>query len=640
MANETGMPTLSTEFVADTSNFGNAVEQLAKLVDDRTEQMSEHIGRIQQSVGESTESLRGIADPMRHLLSMVTVPTATLAAALGIDEAASKAKQLLDSFQDIQSVASSTGLSTDRVQEMQFAFGANGIGEDETNQSLTKLSGLLADAAVNNNKLQKLFQANNLTVTDTNGKLITMDQLIAQLASLYQNATGPVQQQMNNLLGLSQKFGQTLAMGPAALNKLAQSGEDTGAVIDKQLVQEAADFDREWNLTATKFKAGMKAAIVEIGDLLAGLGQKVYDALNVGGILDMITEAMTREFGGLRGMSVDELEAAKNASLLSHNLQEVKRIQDELDRRQGVITIPPPPRPSADTTRLPKLHKDDLDAYDKEVNSLNKHVAALEADRLAIGQTQAQAEQYKAELGLLQAAQRDNANVTNEQIEAYTRYRQTMSAANALAAAGINLNQKQATEFAQVTQRVGEAAKELQQSKTAYEGVQDAVKTFGTETEDVFENMITKSKKWQQEERQILQAFTKDLLEAGLTGSGPFAKLLGLAPTAAGGTGGIFGLLASAFSGFHADGGSIGANQFGVTGEAGPEIVTGPATVIPMNRLNSSTTTSRADINVNVSGARGNQEIKAMVNAGVAEGLGAYDAALPGRLSDVQRRYS
>lgn len=39
------------------------------------------------------------------------------------------------------------------------------------------------------------------------------------------------------------------------------------------------------------------------------------------------------------------------------------------------------------------------------------------------------------------------------------------------------------------------------------------------------------------------------------------------------------------FGGFFAEGGKIGAGQFGVTGERGPELVAGPATIIPMDRL-------------------------------------------------------
>jgi hypothetical protein len=41
----------------------------------------------------------------------------------------------------------------------------------------------------------------------------------------------------------------------------------------------------------------------------------------------------------------------------------------------------------------------------------------------------------------------------------------------------------------------------------------------------------------------------------------------------------------SLFGGFFADGGRLGANKFGITGENGPEIVTGPANITPMDQI-------------------------------------------------------
>jgi hypothetical protein len=114
------------------------------------------------------------------------------------------------------------------------------------------------------------------------------------------------------------------------------------------------------------------------------------------------------------------------------------------------------------------------------------------------------------------------------------------------------------------------------------------------------------------------------------------------------GSGGMFSSLASAakdavssvgslFGGFFADGGRLGAGQWGIAGENGPEVIYGGSsgmTVIPPGRGNGSGGGARkVDINVNVSGARGNQEIMAMVQAGVAAGIRQYDRSVVSNLS-------
>ena len=50
-----------------------------------------------------------------------------------------------------------------------------------------------------------------------------------------------------------------------------------------------------------------------------------------------------------------------------------------------------------------------------------------------------------------------------------------------------------------------------------------------------------------------------------------------------GGLSGLFGSIGDFFAGWFADGGTIPSGQFGIVGEAGPEIVTGPANITPMN---------------------------------------------------------
>lgn len=52
---------------------------------------------------------------------------------------------------------------------------------------------------------------------------------------------------------------------------------------------------------------------------------------------------------------------------------------------------------------------------------------------------------------------------------------------------------------------------------------------------------------------------------------------------ASGGGGGILSWLGDTFGGFFANGGTLGAGKFGIAGENGPELISGPATITPMS---------------------------------------------------------
>ena len=59
-----------------------------------------------------------------------------------------------------------------------------------------------------------------------------------------------------------------------------------------------------------------------------------------------------------------------------------------------------------------------------------------------------------------------------------------------------------------------------------------------------------------------------------------------------------------------------------------------PGMVVPNHRLSAGTRGPSA-IHVTVTGARGNAEIRQMVEAGVAQGLRAYDARLADRVARI-----
>src|SRR5690606_32681245 len=64
-----------------------------------------------------------------------------------------------------------------------------------------------------------------------------------------------------------------------------------------------------------------------------------------------------------------------------------------------------------------------------------------------------------------------------------------------------------------------------------------------------------------------------------------FTSLLGLGGSGGGLLTGLFGGGASSFGGLFANGGYLGAGKWGIAGEAGPEIVKGPAQMVPMRDL-------------------------------------------------------
>jgi hypothetical protein len=95
------------------------------------------------------------------------------------------------------------------------------------------------------------------------------------------------------------------------------------------------------------------------------------------------------------------------------------------------------------------------------------------------------------------------------------------------------------------------------------------------------------------------------------------------------------------YAGLFADGGTIPNGAWGIVGEAGPEPIratAGGIEVLPNSALRGAGGGGPGVLKVEISGARGNAEIEAMVRSGVAQGLAAYDGKVAGRVQDFNNR--
>lgn len=318
--------------------------------------------------------------------------------------------------------------------------------------------------------------------------------------------------------------------------------------------------------------------------------------------LDSLRDQLRAIIGPIVGVDLSE-----NISDLDKKIEEVRarmaQVQTLVDARKKLLagaagaggTEAPAfkPRPS-----LAEPAGESKDAFDREIDRINRHITTMRADATAVGQTAAAHEALRTEMVLLQALEREGNTVTTAQIDKYAQLRATMSSQQALQAAGINLTQEQAEKFTQLAARASEVAGTLNRTKDAFAGINDALRFSGNELVNVFDRATQKGANWGSIMQDVIRAVIRQLLLAAIIGEGAFAKMLGLnsaVPGGVGGLGGLFSGLGGLFkstpafdnagvgTGF-ATGGFIPPGRWGWTGEQGPERIFGGrtgATVVP-----------------------------------------------------------
>lgn len=130
------------------------------------------------------------------------------------------------------------------------------------------------------------------------------------------------------------------------------------------------------------------------------------------------------------------------------------------------------------------------------------------------------------------------------------------------------------------SRRVRDFTESVKDATSAQKELNSATNGFGSIASSAFSAITSQINTGNAALDRFLSTLIEATGQALLFGQGPLANLFG-----GGGGGGIGGLLGGLFGGFFANGGNLGAGKWGIAGENGPEIIKGPAQVVPMNRM-------------------------------------------------------
>lgn len=120
-------------------------------------------------------------------------------------------------------------------------------------------------------------------------------------------------------------------------------------------------------------------------------------------------------------------------------------------------------------------------AWDKQVEAISKNIAVMKADAATVDASVGVHEQFRTELQLLEAASRDNKNITQAQIDKYTEYRASMSMNEALVKSGIKLTDDQIKKMGELGEASSKARMELLRNQTISQANFDIQSAFLTD---------------------------------------------------------------------------------------------------------------------------------------------------------------
>ena len=309
-------------------------------------------------------------------------------------------------------------------------------------------------------------------------------------------------------------------------------------MIDEATIKKAKEFDRAWDEATIRFKAGFTRAFVDLAEAFGEFWRDLVDTVPGAGF---IRDMLDRWAGGLRGMSLPELEDALKRSIEQGVGEvEIARIQAEIDRRLGKaplkITVTPTleggDTPAPKPTIIPRDAGEN--AFRSATNEASKHIAMVNADTAAIGKLSEARERARMVAQLEETAIKANT-------EAGYQHR--------------TVTDEQRQKITQLADAMEAAARRQREAQAKFEDFNEALRMSGNVVVDFFDKLGDKATTFADLMTSALATLKRAALQAALLGEGPLAGLFGT-KNAAGGTGGIIGMIGSALMG-KADGGII-----------------------------------------------------------------------------------
>lgn len=565
------------EIKAEFSKFRTDLEKARRETKDSADKM----GASLRTIGAAAKGIAAVG---------ATAGVAAGGLFLLVQRAANAAEEIAD-------MADKVGVSTERLQELRFAFTQNGSSIADVNMGLSRLNaGLGAFVATGTGPAKEGLAALGITTREAAAQLGRGEQAFDNVVKRLAAIQDPAQRAGAAARIFGEEAGPKLAIligkGTGEIDALSKKAREMGLVLRDDAVRQAAALSAQLRALGEVISTQMTGALIQLTPQIAAMAEAFANSLPT--ILRWI-EATGRAIGVLdaplaeqiaeRRRQIEELEAAaqgngatwlneqrqQRAAALREELAGLEERQRRLNQMvEGVnspVVVPPLPPGAGGSTRT--------DPFAEVIGGLRtRDRAALEA------QMEAQLEANQN----LSAAERTQLMLTlravNELREGYRR----LAAETGQPVQQVTPEQvAQIEQYAYAVASAEEPTRRLREAQEASKRVLEEQARGLEALEDSLIDAVAQAKTFEDAWKSVARALLTSGLQGLLSGRGAFGglanDLLGVA------SGGLGGLARNLFGGFGA-GPTLNANGNAFRGGrvipfARGGVVTGP-TLFPM----------------------------------------------------------
>ncbi len=348
-------------------------------------------------------------------------------AAIGISQVPRMISDAVGSLDDLNDLSRTIGITTDRLQELQYAGNLLGVDQGTLNGALEKFSVNLGLASQGSGKLYEILQANHVIISGD----LTTD--LENYAELIRNARNEEERNVltTTAFGRSaQEMGRLFDEGAEAIRAAGIEARTTGAIIDKETLAAAGRLDDQLQKIRERTDAAGARIAVAFGPAQVWLMEQFADsAQRIAFAMDSIKAGKVQDAIGIfagEGYGQFSRQRYIDRNMKAGTFQMTPGLSGgAVDDFYG--SFPQIEKPLAievrgGRTNLPtKDGSSSADAYQKLIDTTERRISQLGVEAEALGRTGVAADLYRNTQELLLQAAQTEIELTPERIEQLTQ---------------------------------------------------------------------------------------------------------------------------------------------------------------------------------------------------------------------------
>jgi len=230
-------------------------------------------GKIKKAVDKIPAPVKNAAGQINKMGGVAAV-----AAVAGI---AVLTKNSLDAADAMAKMGARTGLSTDFLQEMEFAASQTGLASEEFADVMKDFTKNVGEAASGNQTMIDTFNQMGVSVRDANGNLKSSEQIFMEVS----DGIDGISDQSEKAAIAMKIFGEkgakltnTMKGGSAGISKYRKEAQELGIVIDADLLKNAEAANDKMDILGRVISANVTSAFVELAPYIVDVATNLIEA--------------------------------------------------------------------------------------------------------------------------------------------------------------------------------------------------------------------------------------------------------------------------------------------------------------------------------------------------------------------------